>query len=70
MPDLKLNIDDKFDQSLSDLVKTNDEAKTKADVIQRAVATYQYLRTGLPKGSKIQVVDPSGNIVETDLQIP
>ena len=70
MPELKLNIDSKFDKTLSDLVDSNDAAKTKADVIQRAVSTYQYLRTSLPKGSKIQVVDPSGAIVENDLQIP
>jgi hypothetical protein len=69
MPELRLNIDDKFDQTLSDLVKSNDDAKTKADVVQRAVATYQYFRA-VPPGQKIQVVDSAGNVVESDLKVP
>jgi hypothetical protein len=69
MPELKLNIDDKFDNALTELVKNNDDAKTKADVVQRAVATYQYFRT-IPPGQKIQVVDDAGNVIESDLKVP
>jgi len=69
MPELKLNIDDKFDKALADLVKSNDDAKTKADVVQRAVATYQYFRD-IPPGQKIQVVDSTGNVIESDLKVP
>jgi hypothetical protein len=69
MPELKLNIDDKFDKALQDLVNGNDEAKTKADVVQRAVATYQYFRD-IPKDQKIQVVDSAGHVIESDLKVP
>jgi hypothetical protein len=70
MPDLKLDIDDKFDSTLKDLVDKNADAKNKADVIQRAVATYKYFRD-LPPGQKIQVVDSAtGNVVDGDLKVP
>ena len=70
MPELRFNIDNTFDKTLKDLVSTNDNAKTEADVLQRAVATYKYLRSDLPEGSKIQIVDSAGNVTESDLQVP
>jgi hypothetical protein len=70
MPDLKLNIDTKFERTLQDLVPSSSGAKNEADIVQRAVATYKYLKTDLPKGAKIQVVDDAGNTIEADLQLP
>jgi hypothetical protein len=70
MPELKLNIDKTFDQTLQDLIKSNDNAKDEADVVQRAVATYKYLRSDLPKGAKIQIVDSNDKVLEPDLKVP
>ena len=39
---ITLNTDKQFDQTLADLVKTT--GGTEADVLQRAVATYKFLK--------------------------
>jgi hypothetical protein len=70
MPDLKFSVDKVFDQNLKDLVKSNPDAENEADVVQRAVATYKYLRKDLPPGAKIQIVGPNNDVLENDLKIP
>lgn len=69
MQELKLNVDSRFDKTLSDLVQGNDDADNKADVVQRAVATYKYFRN-IPAGAKIQVVDDKGNLLVSDVAVP
>ena len=69
MTELSFNVDNKFDKTLSDLVESNDAASNKADVIQRAVATYKYFR-GIPSGAKIQVVDQNGTVITPNVAVP
>lgn len=58
MPRYTIDFDDKFDKTLSDLLKSTD-ATTKADVIRRAVASYSYLKKAQQenKGAKVVVTD-------------
>ncbi len=44
MPRYTIDFDDTFDKTLNDLMKDTD-AKTKAEVIRRAVASYKYLKS-------------------------
>ena len=43
MPRFTIDFDDDFDKTLSELVKDTD-ARTKTEVIRRAVASYSYLK--------------------------
>jgi hypothetical protein len=58
MPRYTIDFDDEFDKTLSELVKTTD-ATTKADVIRRAVASYNYIKKQqrTQKDSKLRIVD-------------
>lgn len=58
MPRYTIDFDDDFDRMLSDLVK-NTDATTKADVIRRAVASYNYLKKQQrdQKDTKLRIVD-------------
>ena len=44
MPRYTIDFDDTFDKTLNDLMKDTD-ARTKAEVIRRAVASYKYLKS-------------------------
>lgn len=64
MPNLNLQIDSNFDQTLQDMVDTKgQDSQTKADVIRRAVATYKYLKDEELKGKKITVQGDAGEQV-------
>jgi hypothetical protein len=68
MPRLTLDIDDKFNQSLTELAN----GTTKAEVIRRAVATYQYLKSQVPdqsSGKRVSITDADGN-VQKDVILP
>ena len=68
MPRFTIDIDDKFNDVLSQLAK----GTTKADVIRRAVASYQYLKaetTGQASGKRISITDAAGNI-QKDVVLP
>ena len=69
MTELRFNVDRKFNQTLSDLVESNDSAKNTADVVQRAVATYKYFGS-LPEGAKIQIVGGDGQVLVRDVAVP
>jgi len=58
VPRYTIDFDDDFDRMLSDLVK-NTDATTKADVIRRAVASYNYLKKQQrdQKDTKLRIVD-------------
>ena len=61
MPRLTLDIDDKFNKSLTELAN----GSTKAEVIRRALATYQYLKSQVPdqsSGKRVSITDAAGNI--------
>ena len=63
-----IDFDDEFDQTLSHLKDTTD-AKTKADVIRRAVASYKYLKSQTAEGKEVSVTDKSGK-VEKNVILP
>lgn len=63
MPRFTIDIDDKFDQTLNDLMK-NTDAKTKADVIRRAVASYKYLKTGGNADGELTVTTKDGKVIK------
>ena len=68
MPRFTIDVDDKFNDVLSELAK----GTTKADVIRRAVASYQYLKseTDAPAaGRRISITDAAGNI-QKDVVLP
>ena len=68
MPRFTIDIDDKFNDVLSELAK----GTTKADVIRRAVASYQYLKSEtseLSAGKRISITDAAGNI-QKDVVLP
>ena len=57
MPRYTIDFDDDFDKMLSGLVKSTD-ATTKAEVIRRAVASYNYLKKQQrEQHSKLRLVD-------------
>ncbi len=72
MPDLTIQMDTKFDLTLSQLVQENPNALDKADIVQRAVATYKYFQEALNKNQKIQLVDGSDptRILQADVRLP
>jgi hypothetical protein len=61
MPRFTIDIDDKFDKTLSGLV-SDTSASTKAEVIRNAVAVYNYLKSATPKDAQTgaQVVSIKG----------
>ena len=68
MPRFTIDIDDKFNDVLSELA----QGTTKADVIRRAVASYQYLKaetTGQAAGKRISITDAAGKI-QKDVVLP
>ena len=68
MPRLTLDIDEKFNKTLIDLAN----GSTKADVIRRAIASYQYLKSEVPdqnSGKRISITDANGKI-EKDVILP
>ncbi len=61
MPRFTIDVDDKFNDTLSSLA----QGTTKADVIRRAVASYQYLKSEVPTASterQISITDASGKV--------
>jgi hypothetical protein len=66
MPRYTIDFDDTFDKTLTDLMKSSG-AKTKADVIRRAVASYKYLKNEEGEG-KVSVTK-DGKIVK-DVVLP
>jgi hypothetical protein len=58
MPRYTIDFDDDFDKMLGDLVK-NTDATTKAEVIRRAVASYNYLKKQQREqhDTKLRIVD-------------
>lgn len=67
MPRMTLDMDDKFNQTLSDLA----QGTTKAEVIRRAIASYKYFKNELNGGDgrRISIRDASGNILN-DVVLP
>ena len=68
MPRFTIDIDDKFNDTLTELAK----GTTKADVIRRAVASYNYLKGEIAApaaGLRISITDATGNI-QKDVVLP
>lgn len=68
MPRYTIDFDDNFDKTLTELTNSTD-AKTKADVIRRAVASYKYLKGQESSDSKVSVTTKDGKIVK-DVILP
>ena len=69
MPRYTMDLDDNFDQTLNDLVKgDNTDAKTKADVIRRAVASYKFLKEQEANNNKVSITN-NGKVVK-DVILP
>ncbi len=60
-----IDFDDRFDETLSELIKTTD-ATTKADVIRRAVASYSFLKKQqrLNKDTKVAITDQDNHVLK------
>jgi len=62
MPRFTLDIDDKFNDTLNSLT----DGGSKADVIRKAVTTYQYLKSEVPNnttsGNRVSISDADGNV--------
>lgn len=67
MPRYTIDVDDNFDQTLNDLVKST-QATTKADVIRRAVASYKYLQSETPGDHKVSIT--KGGKILKDVVLP
>lgn len=68
MPRFTIDIDEQFDQTLTKLAT----GTSKADVIRRAVASYQYLKSEVPdssSGKRIAITDAHGK-VQKDVILP
>ncbi|MGA2352504.1 MAG: hypothetical protein ABSF70_18865 [Terracidiphilus sp.] len=68
MPRLTLDIDDKFNKNLTELAN----GSTKAEVIRRALATYQYLKSQVPdqsSGKRVSITNAQG-VIERDVILP
>lgn len=68
MPRFTIDIDDKFDDTLTKLANGG----SKADVIRRAVASYQYLKSEVPDGQadkRVSITDKDGK-VQTNVVLP
>lgn len=67
MPRMTLDMDDKFNQTLSDLAN----GSTKAEVIRRAIQSYKYFKSEVSSadGRKISIRDAAGNVLN-DVVLP
>jgi N-acetylglutamate synthase/N-acetylornithine aminotransferase len=68
MPRFTIDIDDKFNDTLTNLANGG----SKAEVIRRAVASYQYFKSEVPNaqsGKRISITDANGN-VQKDVVLP
>ena len=68
MPRFTIDIDEKFNDTLTELAK----GTTKAEVIRRAVASYNYLKTEIAapaSGLRISITDSTGTI-HKDVVLP
>jgi hypothetical protein len=68
MPRFTIDIDDQFNETLSNLANGG----SKADVIRKAIASYQYLKSEVPNsqsGKRISITDADGN-VQKDVILP
>jgi len=68
MPRFTIDIDDQFNDTLTSLANGGN----KADVIRKAVASYQYLKSEVPNGQsekRISITDSEGN-VQKDVILP
>lgn len=68
MPRITIDVDDKFNDTLAELA----QGSNKADVLRRAVASYQYLRSELgsaDSGRHLSITDASGQ-VQKDVLLP
>lgn len=68
MPRFTIDIDDKFDETLNKLANGG----SKADVIRRAVASYQYLKSEVPdtqSEKRVSITDKDGK-VQTNVVLP
>ena len=67
MPRMTFDMDEKFNQTLSDLA----QGTTKAEVIRRAIASYKYFKNELdgPHGKRISIRDSAGNVLN-DVVLP
>lgn len=64
-----IEFDDSFDKTL-DQLKDSTDAKTKADVIRRAVASYKVLKSeSAPDNQKISITTDDGKILK-DIILP
>lgn len=62
MPRFTIDVDDKFNDVLTELAKGG----SKAEVIRKAIATYQYLKSEVPSmqsDKRVSVTDAEGNIL-------
>lgn len=65
MASITLNMDKKFQKSLQDLVIA--DGGTEADVISRALASYQFLKSQVSNGNsntRISITDSDGKILK------
>ena len=63
-----VDTDKTFDQTLAKLIEQG--GGTKADVIQRAVATYQYLKSEVDgSGKQVAIRNPDGTVLR-DVILP
>jgi hypothetical protein len=69
MPRYTIDFDDKFDKTLSDLLKSTD-ATTKADVIRRAVASYSYLKKAQQENKNAKVVVTDDAKLRKEIVLP
>ena len=69
MPRYTIDFDEKFDKTLSDLVKATG-ATTKAEVIRRAVATYSYLKKEQQAHSDAKIVISENDQIKKEIVLP
>jgi hypothetical protein len=61
MPRFTIDIDDQFNDTLTSLANGG----SKADVIRKAVSSYQYLKSEVPNvqsGNRVAITDANGNV--------
>ncbi len=62
-----MQMDEKFERTLKELA----QGGSVADVIQRAIVTYKYLKTNTPTGSSNQVsITDSNGVVQQVVELP
>lgn len=69
MPRYTIDFDDKFDQTLSDLLKSTG-ATTKADVIRRAVASYSYLKKEQQAAPDAKIAITENDKIKKEIVLP